>query len=147
MILHLAVYINLQVYLLQVYKLENITLFFDGLSLKKNKTKNMSIDIHVFSDLRTKTRMILMHLKFELLCFWMFITILVPLAGVMHINILILITISKSSKKEVDSKADCFSLGKIMFSLCICKSNSCCLHAVINLNLKFHSTIICLFSM
>lgn len=69
MILHLAVYINLQVYLLQVYKLENITLFFDGLSLKKNKTKNMSIDIHVFSDLRTKTRMILMHLKFELLCF------------------------------------------------------------------------------
>lgn len=75
MILHLAVYINLQVYLLQVYKLENITqkycvfLFFDGLSLKKNKTKNMSIDIHVFSDLRTKTRMILMHLKFELLSF------------------------------------------------------------------------------
>lgn len=69
MILHLAVYINLQVYLLQVYKLENITLFFDGLSLKKNKTKNLSIDIHVFSDLRTKTRMILMHLKFELLSF------------------------------------------------------------------------------
>lgn len=69
MILHLAVYINLQVYLLQVYKLENITLFFDGLSLKKNKTKNMSIDIHVFSDSSTKTRMILMHLKFELLSF------------------------------------------------------------------------------
>lgn len=46
MILHLAVYINLQVYLLQVYKLENITLFFDGLSLKKNKTKNMSIDMY-----------------------------------------------------------------------------------------------------
>lgn len=77
MILHLAVYINLQVYLLQVYKLENITqkycvfLFFDGLSLKKKPPKNMSIDIpvHVFSDLRTKTRMILMHLKFELLSF------------------------------------------------------------------------------
>lgn len=39
MILHLAVYINLQVYLLQVYKLENITLFFDGLSLKKTHQK------------------------------------------------------------------------------------------------------------
>lgn len=69
MILHLAVYINLQVYLLQVYKLENITLFFDGLSLKKKPPKNMSIDIHVFSDSSTKTRMILMHLKFELLSF------------------------------------------------------------------------------
>lgn len=69
MILHLAVYINLQVYLLQVYKLENITLFFDGLSLKKKNPKNMSIDIHVFSDSSTKTRMILMHLKFELLSF------------------------------------------------------------------------------
>lgn len=71
MILHLAVYINLQVYLLQVYKLENITLFFDGLSLKKNPPKNMSIDIpvHVFSDSNTKTRMILMHLKFESLSF------------------------------------------------------------------------------
>lgn len=69
MILHLAVYINLQVYLLQVYKLENITLFFDGLSLKKKTPKNMSIDIHVFSDSSTKTRMILMHLKFELLSF------------------------------------------------------------------------------
>lgn len=77
----------------------------------------------------------------------MFIIILVLLAGVMYINILILIIILKSSKKEVDSKVDCFSYGKIMFSLCICKLNSCCFYVVINLNFKFYLIIICLFSM
>lgn len=127
MILYLAVYILTFRYIcrrfkLQVYKLQNITqkilsfcfLMVWVLKKKTKKNQNMSIyiPVHVFSDLRTKTRMILMHLKFELLSFWMFITILVPLAGVMHINILILITISKSSKKEVDSKADCFLLVK-----------------------------------
>lgn len=87
-------------------------MFFDGLSFKKNKIKNMFIDIYVFLDLRTKIRMILMYLKFELLSFWMFIIILVLLVGVMYINILILIIILKSSKKEVDSKVDCFFLVK-----------------------------------